>query len=77
MRENDTEGRVSEGRVSGGTLAILCAFILLFALIVWSPWSGKHVAINDGPSGTPGSTAINQAPPPAAGPSGTTTGSAR
>ena len=72
MRENDTEGKVS-----GGTLAILCVFALLFALFVWGPWSGKHVASNDGPSGTPGSTAINQAPPPASGPSGTTTGSAR
>ena len=73
MRENDTEGRVG-----GRTLAvILCAFILLFALMVWGPWSGTHVAGNDGPSGTPGSTAINQAPPPAASPSGTTTGSAR
>jgi len=73
MRENGTEGKVS-----GGTLAgILCAFILLFVLFVWGPWGGKHVAGNDGPSGTPGSTAINQTPPPAAGPSGTTTGSAR
>jgi len=73
MQENNTEGRVS-----GTTLAaILCAFLLLFALFAFGPWSGKHVAGNDGPSGTPGSTAINQAPPPAAGPSGTTTGSAR
>lgn len=73
MRENDTEGKVG-----GGTLAaILCAFILLFALFVWGPWSGSHVATNEGPSGTPGSTAINKAPPPAASPSGNTTGSAR
>jgi hypothetical protein len=73
MRDNDTEGRVS-----GRTLAtIVCAFILLFVLFVWGPWSAKHVASNDGPSGTPGSTVVNQAPPPAPGPSGTTTGSAR
>jgi hypothetical protein len=73
MRNNDTEGRIS-----GGTLAaIACAFILVFALLVWGPWSGNHVASNDGPSGTPGSTVINQAPPPAAGPSGSTTGAAR
>ena len=73
MRENNTEGRVS-----GATLAaILCGFLLLFALFAWGPWTGKHVAGNEGPSGTPGSTAINQTPPPAASPSGTTTGSAR
>jgi hypothetical protein len=75
MRDNDTEGRVSSTTLA----AILCAFLLLFALFAWGPWSGKHVAGNDGPSGTPGSTAIDQTPPPAAGPSGsgTTTGSAR
>jgi len=74
MRDNDTEGKVS-----GGTLAaIVGAFILLFALFAWGPWGGKHVAINEGPSGTPGSTAVNSAPPPAPSPSGgTTTGSAR
>ena len=73
MRENDTEGRVG-----GATLAaILCGFLLLFALFAWGPWTGKHVAGNDGPSGTSGSTAINQTPQPASGPSGTTTGSAR
>jgi hypothetical protein len=71
-------GNNTEGKIGGRTLAvILCAFILLFALFAWGPWSGTHVAGNDGPSGTPGSTALNPPPPPAAGPSGTTTGSAR
>jgi hypothetical protein len=73
MRDNDTEGRVSSRTLA----TIVCAFILLFVLVVWGPWSVKHVASNDGPSGTPGSTVVNQAPPPAPGPSGTTTGSAR
>jgi len=73
MRDNDTEGRLSSTTLA----AIFGVFILLFALFVWGPWGSKHVAGNDGPSGTPGSTAINQPPPPAAGPSGTTTGSAR
>jgi hypothetical protein len=74
MLDND------KGSGSGGMLAaIVCAFILVFALIVWGPWSGNHVASNDGPSGTPGSTVVNQAPPPASDPdpSGRTTGSAR
>jgi hypothetical protein len=74
MLDND------KGSGSGGMLAaIVCAFILVFALIVWGPWSGNHVASNDGPSGTPGSTVVNQAPPPASDPdpSRRTTGSAR
>jgi hypothetical protein len=45
--------------------------------MVWGPWNTPHVASNPGPSGTPGHTAVNQAPPPAAGPSGDTTGMAR
>ena len=72
MSDND------KGRVGGGTLAaIVCAFIIVLALFARGPWSGNHVASNDGPSGTPGSTVINEAPPPASGPSETTTGSAR
>ncbi len=72
MSDND------KARVGGGTLAaIVCAFIIVLALFARGPWSGNHVPSNDGPSGTPGSTVINEAPPPAPSPSETTTGSAR
>jgi hypothetical protein len=65
-------------KISRETIAIVvAAFILLFALMVWGPWNPPHVASNPGPSGTPGSTAVNPAPPPAAGPTGDTTGTAR
>jgi hypothetical protein len=64
--------------LSGGTLGvIIVAFVLVFAILTWGPWSTNHVATNPGPSGTPGSTAVDQTPPPAEGPSGTTTGSGR
>lgn len=67
-----------EGKIGGKRLvAIVVACILAFALFVWGPWSGTHVASNAGPSGTAGSTTVNQAPPPATGPSETTTGTAR
>jgi hypothetical protein len=64
--------------ISGGTLAsIAAAFILALAILTWGPWNTKHVASNPGPSGTPGSTAMDKTPPPAEGPSATTTGAAR
>jgi hypothetical protein len=67
-----------ESKISRETMAIIVgAFVLVFLLMVWGPWNTPHVASNPGPSGTPGSTAVNQAPPPAAGPSGDTTGAAR
>ena len=57
---------------------IAVAFILAVAILTWGPWNTTHVASNPGPSGIPGSTAVNQAPPPAASPSSeTTTGAAR
>jgi hypothetical protein len=68
----------SEGKVSGGTsVAIGAAFILAFAFFVWGFGSVTHVASNPGPSGMPESTIVNQAPPAAGSPSGTTTGTAR
>jgi len=70
--------RDRQGKIRGETLAlIVAAFVLLFALLAWGPWNIQHVASNPGPSGTPGSTDVHETPPPAAGPSGTTTGTAR
>jgi hypothetical protein len=67
-----------EGPTSGVTLAaIVAAFVLVFVIIASGPWNTRHVASNPGPSGTPGSTAVDRTPPPADGPSGGTTGSAR
>jgi hypothetical protein len=67
-----------ESSISGTTLAaIVVAFILALAILASGPWNTKHVASNPGPSGTPGSTAIDKTPPPADGPSGNTTGAAR
>jgi hypothetical protein len=67
----------SQGRVSGGMLFVIGAvFILAFAFFVGGFGSGNHIASNPGPSGMPGSTIINPAPPPADSPSGTTTGTA-
>ncbi len=64
--------------ISGGTLGVIAAaFIIALAVLTWGPWNTKHVASNPGPSGTPGSTAMDRTPPPAEGPSGTTTGAAR
>jgi hypothetical protein len=56
---------------------IVAAFILALALLTWGPWNTNHVASNPGPSGTPGSTAVDRTPPPAAGPSENTTGTVR
>ena len=67
-----------EGRMSGGTFAaIVAAFVLALVILAWGPWNTGHVASNPGPSGTPGSTAVEQTPPPAAGPSENTTGAVR
>ena len=64
-----------EGKAGGRALvAIGAVFIFAFTLFVWGFGSGTHVASNPGPSGIPGST---MAPPPASGPSGITTGTAR
>lgn len=68
------------GSTNGVTLAaIVAAFVVVFVIIVSGPWNNRHVASNPGPSGTPGSTAVESTPPPADSPSGgtTTTGSAR
>jgi hypothetical protein len=67
-----------KGSTSGGTLAIIAAvFIVALAVLTWGPWNIKHVDSNPGPSGTPGTTALEQTPPPAASPSGSTTGTGR
>jgi hypothetical protein len=57
--------------------AIVAAFVLVFVIIVSGPWNNRHVASNPGPSGTPGSTAVEGTPPPADGPSGGTTTTGR
>jgi len=57
--------------------AIATAFILAVAILIWGPWNTTHIAPNPGPSGTPGSTVLEETPPPAVGPSETTTGMAR
>jgi len=67
--------------ISAGTLAmIVAAFVVVLVFMTWAPWNPEPVASNPGPSGTPGSTVVEGAPPPAAGPSGgdsATTGAAR
>jgi hypothetical protein len=69
--------RNRQGRIRGETYALIAAaFIFLFAILAWGPWNDWHVAVNPGPSGTPGSTAVHETPPPAVGASGKTTGSA-
>ncbi len=71
-------GRNREEKSGRGIIAVIAAAtMVLLALLAWGPWSGSHVAVNPGPSGTPGSTAAHETPPPAPGPSGGTTGSAR
>jgi hypothetical protein len=57
--------------------AIAVAFVLAVAIVTWGPRNTTHVAPNPGPSGTPGSTVLDGTPPPAEGPSKTTTGMAR
>jgi hypothetical protein len=59
------------------TFAVIALVMLAVAILTGGPWNSTRVASNPGPSGIPGSTTLNQAPPPAAGPSGTTTGAAR
>ena len=74
MRDSqDRKGSISFRAV--GFIAL--AFILAVAILTWGPWNTARVPPNPGPSGTPGATALEQAPPPAAGPTGTTTESAR
>lgn len=71
---NNDRGR----KIASETLiAIAAAFILAFAFFVLGSGTGTHVASNPGPAGMPESSIINPAPPPASGPSGTTTGTAR
>jgi hypothetical protein len=72
----DSEDR--ESSISFRTLAaIAVAFILAVAILTWGPRNTERVASNPGPSGIPGSTTLDQTPPPAASPSETTTGAAR
>jgi hypothetical protein len=72
MRDSqDWEG--SFGRFA----AIAVTVVLAVAIVTWGPWNTTHVAPNPGPSGTPGSTVLDGTPPPAEGPSKTTTGMAR
>jgi hypothetical protein len=55
---------------------IVIALAFVFAVAILTS-RNTHVAPNPGPSGTPGSTVLDGKPPPAEGPSGTTTGTAR
>jgi hypothetical protein len=57
--------------------AMIAAVALLVVVLIWGPGRVNHVEINPGPSGTPGSTAVNGPPPPAPSPSGGTVGSSR
>jgi hypothetical protein len=66
-----------DGTGRQGIAVIAAAVIVLLGLLLWGPWNSSHVASNPGPSGTPGSTAAHETPPPAVGPSTGTTGSAR
>ena len=50
-------------------LVIAVVFILGVVALSWE--STTHIDTNPGPSGTPGSTALEQTPPPAANPSQT------
>jgi hypothetical protein len=56
---------------------IAVAFVLLVAILSWRQQTTTHIAPNPGPSGTPGSTALDGKPPPAEGPTETTAGMAR
>ena len=60
-----------------GVIAV--AFVLAVAIVTWGQSNTTHVAPNPGPSATPGSTGSTMLadPPPAEGPSETTTGMAR
>ena len=69
QKENSTRGTA--------IAATVAALGLLFVVLIWGPGRIDHVESNPGPSGTPGSTIKNNAPPPAGSPSGETVGSAR
>lgn len=72
------DGQDRERAASRQTMALIAAAVIVaLGLLALGPWNSSHVASNPGPSGTPGSTVVEQTPPPAAGPSGGTTGSAR
>ncbi len=43
--------------------AIAAAFILAVAILAWGPRNTTHIAPNPGPSGTPGSTVLEETPP--------------
>jgi hypothetical protein len=73
MRDNQD----LEGSISRRFVVIVVALILALAILTWGPWNTTHVASNPGPSGIPGSTALDRTPPPAASPAETTTGAAR
>ena len=65
-----------EGSISFRTFAVIAvAIILAIAVLAWE--NTTHVPSNPGLSGTPGSTARDQTPPPAAGISETTIGTVR
>jgi hypothetical protein len=73
---HDRQDRKSS--ISGAALAaIVVAFVLVVALLLSGRSNTGHVASNPGPSGTPGSTAVERTPPPADSPSGNTIGTAR
>ena len=71
--------RQDRGPGSGTVAIMVAAFLLVLVFLTGAPWNPQHVASNPGPVGTPGSTAVDRTPPPAAGPSGdsATTGTAR
>ena len=70
--------RQKENSTRGTAFAVgIAAIALLLVILAWGPWNVSHVPINPGPSGTPGSTAVNKPPPPAASPSDGTIGNAR
>jgi hypothetical protein len=63
---------------SFGRFAIIAlAFLVVVAIMRGGPWNIPHVPPNPGPSGTPGSAVLDETPPPAQGPSETSTGMAR
>jgi hypothetical protein len=59
------------------TFAVIAVVMLAVAILTWGPRNTEHVASNPGPSGTPGSTVLDRAPPPASSPSEGTMGAAR
>ena len=72
------DDRQKENSTRGTAIAAIAAVLgLLFVVLIWGPGRVDHVEVNPGPSGTPGSTAVNGPPPPAPGPSGGTVGNAR